>query len=375
MKTLAQRAQDFATKVENRIGVAINRTAGASIGSFSNIVTEINEHMLRSTQILRDPEMAARLNAIFFDIRQAPISARKAPSFTLEQAMAHIGNLKQAMVVPNAEGAATRTHAALINLGQTLNPKFKETKEYEYLTGQGIEDIQTWARGRSEQAVLAKQALTATVDQSRPFAEQGVAKNLRNIYRDVKTAMGPIHSRGGASAESATRIGIIAEGLAERGKAAGASVTGTLGKIFQKYGKTAAIGLGAAAALGIAMTPRVAPMASFSRQSGNRLRPEEKMGVADSIPGEPVPGQMAPSTPPRRIVQGQPGVRTGVVAPMGQTSDLSITMRATDRSRAAETSRLLSQIPESGDTNVTINYRDRTKLRSLRTREKIREMR
>lgn len=135
-----------------------------------------------------------------------------------------------------------------------------------------------------------------------------------------------------------------------------------------------ALGFGALAALGVALTPEKAPVATFSRASGNQYRPEDLIGTSDRAGGDPVSGLMAPANPPRRIQAAAGGVRTGVVAPIGQTSDLTVRLRATDRSRATETARQISQIPGGGDTNVTINMRDRTRLNSLRTREKIREI-
>jgi hypothetical protein len=66
--------------------------------------------------------MSARLTAVMFEAsRQAPISARKAPSFSLEQAMAHIEQMKRAIATPNEVGAATRLQDSMINLGKTLH--------------------------------------------------------------------------------------------------------------------------------------------------------------------------------------------------------------------------------------------------------------
>ncbi len=373
MKNLADRAEAFAGRVRNRVGVAINRMAGAQIGPYSNLLTGITEHMARNPDILRDPKLGARLNAIMFDIRQAPISARKAPSFSLEQAAIHLDQLKKAVAEPNYETAAEKLHAGLVNLGKTLNPEFSGTSEYKYLAEQGLEDFKVWAKGRTEKADIMTRAFTASVDQSKPFAGQAAEKNLPRIFEDVESVLGAHHG-GRMAQESASKAGMLADFLGAKGSAAAEAATGKMGKIFAKHGGAMALGLGSLAALGIAMTSRKTPVASFSRSSGNSFRPEQRMGVSDNIPGEPVSGSMAPSAPPRRTEIPQPGVRTTVVAPMGRTSDLSVRMKATDQSRAAETSRLISRV-QDGNTNVTINYRDRTKIGSLRTREKIRELR
>lgn len=375
--TLAGMAEKFAGKVQNRVGVAVNRTAGAAIGPYSNVLTEVSENLVRNTDLVRDQARVARLNAgLFENIRQAPISARKAHTpFSLETAMQKIDQLKKAVAAGNSETAADNLHKLMLDMSSTLQKTGKDSSIYKYWETQGAEDIRVWSSGRTESAQLAKQAFTSTIDIERPFSQQFAAKNLKTIFSDLEGVLGPHHGGMTASAESASKLGSYAENLATIGRDAAESATGKIGKIFAEHGKAAAIGLGALATLGVALTRNRAPVASFSRVSGNKYRPEETMGVSDSVPGEPVAGIMAPSSPPRRTVHDQPGVKTSVVVPLRQTSDLSVRMKATDQSRAAETVRMLSQIPGTGESNVTINYRDRTKLRSLRTREKIREMR
>lgn len=368
LKSLAARSEKFSQSAFNRTGVAVNRSAGAAIGSYSNVLTEMVEHMVRNPKLMRDPELVERLKTGLFDIRQAPISARKAhTAFSLETAMQMIDNLRRGVAMGNPDDSAAKVHEVMMNMSKTLAPEGLDGPEYKYWSTQGAEDLKAWAYGRSEKARLAAAAFTAR--------GATAEKRLTDIAKQgLDTVIGPIHG-GRAAEESASRIGAISEYLSEAGRSAAGSATGEVGRIFSKHGKTLAFGLGAIAALGIAMTPRTATVASFSRASGNKYRPEERMGVSDTIPGEGVAGQMAPSAPPRRVLPGQPGVRRAVVAPFDSTSDLSVTMKATDASRAAQTARQLSMIPGSGDTNVTINYRDRTKLRSLRTREKIREIR
>lgn len=366
---LADKSEKFAKGVANRTGVAVNRTAGASIGAYSNVLTEMVEQMVRNPVMMRDPDLVERLKTGLFDIRQAPISARKAhTAFDLETAMQMVDRLRKGVAAENPETAASKVHSVLMTMSRTLSTDGEGSKEYKYWATQGAEDLKLWARGRSEKARLVSAAFTASGDRGE--------KVLDRMYQaGIEDVLGPIH--GGTSrvaTESASKLGVAAEYLSNLGRDATMSATGKVSKIFKAHGKGMALGLGALAALGVAMTPRSTPVASFSRASGNNFRPEERMGVADNIPGEPVSGEMAPSAPPRRIEVSQPGVRTTVVAPMRQVSDLSVKMRATDYSRAADTARQLAQIPGSGDTNVTINYRDRTKLRSLRTREKIREI-
>lgn len=377
-KSLFDRAQSFAKSVAERTRVAINRTAGATIGPYSNVLTEITEHMARNPVLLRDPAAAARLNAITFGmIRQAPIAARKAhATFSMETAMQKLGQLKRAVSNENPYASAEALQSTFLSLGKTLHGEDWVTKnEFQYLSSaKAAEDFKQWAVARTEKGRLAKQALTSSIRQDIPFEQQSASKNLERIFAsDIESVLGPHHG-GKAARESATMLGQTAEFLAERGRATAETATGRIGRIFAEHSGKMAIGLGVLAGLGIALTPRRPAIATFSRGSGNKFRPDERMGVADNIPGEPVPGEMAPSMPPRRIIAGSPGVRTGIVAPIAQTSDLSVHMRATDHSRAAETARQLAMIPGSGATNVTVNYRDRTKLRSLRTRERIRQI-
>lgn len=373
LKSLAAKNEKFATAVANRTGVAVNRTAGASIGSYSNVLTEMVEHMVRNPKLMQDPDLVQRLKTGLFDIRQAPISARKAhTAFSLETAMQLIDKLHKGVANENPTAAANQVHSALMSMSRTLSPLGEEGPEYKYWSSQGAEDLKLWAAGRSEKARMMSQVFTTNVVAGKPLNKR-TTSIIANAFQDIEGTIGAIHG-GRMAEESASKIGAISEHLGAIGRDAASSVTGKIGKIFSEHGGVMALGLGALAALGVAMTPRVAPIASFSRVSSNKYRPDSVVGVPDSIPGEPVAGHMAPSSPPRRIVAAQPGVRTTLVAPMRSTSDLSVQMKATDQSRAAETARILAQIPGSGDTNVTINYRDRTKIRSLRTREKIREI-
>lgn len=368
---LKARAEKFATGVKNRIGVAVNRTAGSAIGSYSNLLTEMTENMARNSVVMRDTSLSARLNAGLFDIRQFPISARKAHvGFDLERAMQSLDQLKRGMANQNTQAATDQLHSSLLTMTKTLLGE--DDPAHQYWKTQGAEDLKAFVSGRSEQASLAAKLFTMNVDREAPL-RVGAERIISEAFQDIEGTLGAIH--GGRMADvSASKIGIMSEYLGNKGKQAVSSVTGKIGRIFAEHGTGMALGIGALAALGIALTSRTPAMATFSRVSSNRYRPEDRLGVADSIPGEPISGQMAPSRPPRTVTQAQPGVRTTVIAPMGNTSDLSVRMKATDQSRAAETSRLIAQIPGNGDTNVTINYRDRTKLASLRTREKIRGM-
>lgn len=370
---LSSKTEKFANEVSSRVGVAVNRTAGASIGAYSNALTTFTEQMMRSPGLMRDPDLVQRLSTAMFDIRQAPISARKAhTAFSLETALNMIDRLNRSIQHENPTAAADGLHSTLLTMSKTLSPMGGEGPEYKYWATQGAEDLQAWARARSEKAALMSQAFTLRPPKD-TFEGTRAQRVLGEAFKDIESTIGAVHG-GRMSNETATRLGMTSEFLGDIGRDATRSVTGKLGKIFAEHGGSMALGVGALAALGVALTPNLAPVASFSRGSGNKFRPEERMGVADSIPSEPVPGQMAPSAPPRRVAAAKQGVRKSVIASMNQTSDLYVRMKAKDQDRAADTSRMLASIPTSGDSNVTINYRDKTNLRSLRTKERIREI-
>lgn len=376
LASLAQKNAKFAEAVADRAGVAVKRTAGASIGTFSNVLTEMVEHMVRDPHIMQNPDLVQRLKTGLFDIRQAPISARKAHvEFNLEAAQQMADRLHKAIQTEDPTAAADAVHSSLLSMAENLSPMGAKGPEYKYWATQGAEDIKAWAAGRSEKARLMAALFTTNVDKTKPF--KPLSKRARRVsaeaFRDIESTIGAVH--GGRMADrTASQLGMVSEHLTDVGRDIARSATGKIGRIFAEHGGSVAMGVGVLAALGVALTSRIPAMATFSRTSSNQYNPEEMIGSKDHIPGEPMPGEMAPTNRPRRMIASQPGVRTTVVAPMGATSDLTVKMRATDHSRAAETARQIAMIPGTGDTNVTINYRDRTKLGSLRTKERIRDI-
>jgi hypothetical protein len=141
---------------------------------------------------------------------------------------------------------------------------------------------------------------------------------------------------------------------------------------MKALGVGAAVAVGAGILFGSLRSPRKGQ--ALAPPSGNRFRPEEKIGVDGHVPGEPEPGVMAPANPPRRIRPAPSGVRTVVVAPIGRTTELEVHMQADDRGRAAEASKIATRLATpAGNSHVSITYRDTTRLDSLRTKERIRE--
>jgi hypothetical protein len=59
---------------------------------------------------------------------------------------------------------------------------------------------------------------------------------------------------------------------------------------------------------------------------------------------------------------------------MGRDTDLEMTLKAENRDRATEVAKMASKLAsQGGPSSVNINYRDSTKLKSLRTRQKIKD--
>jgi hypothetical protein len=175
-----------------------------------------------------------------------------------------------------------------------------------------------------------------------------------------------------AASVAARRFGAAAEGVADQASRSVRSVAKAA--MGHGGGKALMIGAGIAAGAGLLFGSLRSPRAGQAlAPSGNRYRPEDRIGVDGMIPGEPEAGAMAAANPPRTMVDGNRGVRTAVVAPMHHATNLEVRMRTDDRGRAHDMATHLAQMSSSGDSHVTINYRDANRGNSLRSQERIRE--
>lgn len=367
-KKLTDVVAKWAENIRNRPDVIMSRTAGMGIGGASNTYTEMIEYMLQGGAGM-DPDALSRLRVgLFESLKQTPIAARKVGRFDATTMARITESMKENLDINNSENAAQRIRDLMAWVSNITESKVHDTYWKKDISKIDLEGLM---QARTRNARLAADVLKVGTS---GVARKRASENLlpRVFATGVEEVMGTAHG-GRAATESASKLGAIAEAIGEAGSGAAKSVTGVMGRIFSEHGKGMALGLGALAALGIALAPRTSPVATFSRASSNKHRPEDRIGVSDTIPGEAIPGTMS-SMPPRRIEMERPNVKTSVVTPLNRTSDLSVRMRATDQSRAAETARQIAQIPGSGHTNVTINYRDRTKIGSLRNRERIREI-
>jgi hypothetical protein len=184
----------------------------------------------------------------------------------------------------------------------------------------------------AEAALETQNIIAATAGKVRTAAELGVDQTLKSVRTVAKAATG----RGGSKAL-----------LWGAGLAAGA------GLLF-----------------GSLHSPREGQALA---PSGNRHRPEERIGVDGRIPGEAEAGSRAAANPPRTAVAGRQGVRTAVVAPMHTATNLEVRMRTDDPGRAHDLSKHFAQMSSGGDAHVTVNYRDANRVNSLRSQDRIRE--
>jgi hypothetical protein len=176
----------------------------------------------------------------------------------------------------------------------------------------------------------------------------------------VKMARGVGGERAGSMAENvADSLGALNEALKDAWKTG----KGSIGPAAKVLG----IGLGVAAFAGLATT---------AVRSSNEHRPEERVGVADHVPGEPIAGARSSVNPKRRVLPARQDVRTAVVARVKQAVDLEVRAKAPDRSAQHEVAKLVERTAGGdGYTNVTVNrvggWRD--SVSKIRLRQQIRD--
>jgi hypothetical protein len=189
-------------------------------------------------------------------------------------------------------------------------------------------------------------------------------KKVENKFASQFSAVGKRGEVGSAKGVS-RMLGSINEALSSASKG--------LKKAFGPAGPLLAAGLGVGALAGMIATPSGDKLKVGSPPSANRWRPENE-GVADHVPGEPIPGSMAPSNPLRRLLAPKPEVQTAVVAPMHRSHNVDVQASGPPRDQFRETERAIEGIAAQGNAHVTKNYVGGWRQQSvLRRREKIRE--
>jgi hypothetical protein len=349
------------------------RLAGGSIGFFSNTLTQLMLGLEGNTKIT-DSARRSELMSLFWEIRQAPIAAqKKAGDVGLEQALRMADRIRANATLATPKGSqglydalldvsmnfgksvAWHDDMKLLGLSEDMAIEGKINPFTKYLE-KNKDLIFQFHTGQDKNVAAAAKALTAS--------SEGI-KYDRPLLDAVKGMVPYLGAKGGTSTGasiSTSTLGAVNEGITQITREADSLFKGPAGKVL-------AAGLGISALAGL-LSSDLPSMEGG--QSSNKFRPEEAIGSSDHVPGEPVTGSMAPTSPPRTMRAGSPGVRTSVVAPMHQSVDLEVRAKAKDRGLAAEQAKLFARMSTDGDSNVTINYRG-AKRQSLRQRQRMKD--
>ena len=232
-------------------------------------------------------------------------------------------------------------------VGDTFN-LYAETM----LSGKGGGIIDEFVRGRNRTVDPFITALT----KGEVTAEQGSAWLNRMGHSAAPYLVGAhLGIQGEANAVS-TALGTINDVL-----------RGAMGKVSKSMLPALPIlaaGFGVAAIAGLMATPidggggedHAQERERRVQESGNRHRPEERIGTPDRVPGEPVEGS-ASNRPNVRVLPAPSQTKTAVVVPMQRSSELEVRASAPSRDAAAETSRLIQRMSSgAGPSNVTVNH-------------------
>lgn len=371
VKGLTERLYNHVVKAAEPVENLENTLASSRIGQFSNALTDFMEAANDNARLLLNEEQAALIKYGLFDIRQAPINARKAHNaFSLEQAEKLGYALMDAWRQNDPLRASTKLQTTLQQMATDLSKdETTAARKLEVYQSEGMTDaLRTLFQGRTEESKI-RAALLTTNDL--PRVEEALNKAGRMGFDKVFGI-----ARGGSPSADATAstLGAINETIASEASVLGNEARAVWQDFRSAHGGKVLAAAAGLAALGILSTPAETPRASFDRPSANKYRPEETLSGSDHIPGEPVTGSMAPSNPPRTVQPGPQGVSRAVVAPMGTRRDTEVTMQARDRDAAAEQARYMAKLSQSGPLTTIINYRSNLKPYSLRHREKVREI-
>lgn len=384
----------------------IARTAGVDVGMLSNSFDLIETSLANNNQ-LRDPLERAIFHKVSFDvIRESSIAAKKLKAGNPESMlslMAWNNQIRQAFDGPkrNFEAFYGAMERGAEKFGKTVpwqealhgalgiaRPESGQVNAYlDYVRTNRELFHKVWS-GHTEEASRIQKLLTQSKEAAAVYPGDIIANlghevpGLRAMAMHGSISMSAANrsaaalgasNAGNAATRFARRTGQAAEGVTNQAFSALKEVV-EAGK-GHGAGKVLAVGAGLAAGAGILFGSLHSPREGEGlAPSGNQHRPEERIGAGDSIPGEGVAGAMAPSTPARTLKPAKTGVRTAVVAPIGRATQMEVRMRADDRGRAAEASKIVARLAAGdGNASTTIHYRDGARMNSLQARERIRE--
>jgi hypothetical protein len=344
----------------------LSRSTGGTVGMFSNTLTNMLVGLDSNSNVLQATEKTDLGRMFFSGVRQGTIAASKhqlgGKSWDRARAMGINMDLRASL---GKEGSFDQFFGAMRKLGSMTSPEFVEHIEQNEGLLHRYHSGVDWAK--------TQQAARTMTD-----AEDATMKVGLKDLGMAADAMPYVQTSSRMANEVAATQGAINDVI--KSASGGVKATNNLFQDMRRaassmrsggVGKAIGIGLAAAAVLGVASTSlRDKPTATFGRPSESRYRAEE-MGQAS--PDGDV-GTRAPANPPRHVIPAQRHVQTAVAAPLGETRDLDVQLRAQDQSRAHETAKLISRMSTNGDSHITVNYRGRMKPGSLRTREKVRGM-
>ena len=380
-------------KSENELAILKARTTGAAVGGFSNTLTRMMMQLEQNPAFARDIHDRSTFSTALWMLRQAPISAQKdgTGKFDLQWARNMTSQL--------TSNLKDKDHEKLFGTMRGLFEHFQDETEWipeMNLVGVGqdmansegkIKPLVAWwnehGHDISEKFVGGMNADVDKVYQlvtgsdhmlENPKFIPTLDEAFKALGNHVPYMQGA--SRGGSRA--ANMAAQQAGSWNERVKNAAGSVRETLSEVGRSFknmdlggaAQALGLGLGVAAIAGV-MTSK----ASFGkRQSANKLRPEVAAGTQDHIPGEPVTGSRSPSRPPR-VSYEAPAPRSTYVTPIKSQANIDVQIRGDNQQDSVERAKMLAKMAGNGHSNVTVVNRDKTNLRSLRFRQKMRDTR
>ena len=377
---MAEKVSSFANV--DRTKALINRSSSEAVGAFDNLKTTLETLLTHAPEhLIPVAEKQDIRFSNFLSLTQAAIYRQKRvgeEAYDMTKAYTSIRAVKTSLGKRGGAESFEKAMRGFVSAFESegVNPV---AEHFEQLASKGyIKALHASAFEPGNEGVI-KAAELMTMSGVKRDAFVGDAVESMERYFPGSAALSHRGAEMGAEA-----IGGLNDAVRSTEQKVREAATGVINSTFRsaervveagkssKAGKVLAIGLGVAAAAGIMFSSLHSP-----REGGalaGSLRPEVAMGTDGGVPGEPVEGSMSPGNPPRAVHAPKQGVMTSVVAPMGRDTDLEMTLKAENRDRATEVAKMASKLAsQGGPSSVNINYRDSTKLKSLRTRQKIKD--
>lgn len=364
-----------------------SRTAAGYIGMYDNFRTKLLVSAAQNPVIARDASKMRFINDVAMQATsQLMIAAtkNKAGDIVKDDILNPLSRMQSALNMGNETGV-TKLHGVLTEMLES----FKTVLPYDgdsakelgmELPGrmsaddinlrlemlrskEGEQTIRDLVLNHTSSANLDTELITTKFSPHEIHTEEWanrVTKMAENFKqsRGLPAVLGPTQKASTMAERGSEALGALnnfAKGIGEEARVA------------SKGGlKTAAIGLGIAAIAGLFSTTI----------SSNEHRPEDRAGVADRVPGEPVTGSRSSVNPVRAEQTAKTPQKTIVAANMRSRVNLDVKVKSGDQQAAIEVEKMTKRAAgERGTTNVTVNHVGgwRNKMSSLRKKEQIRE--